>query len=178
MIENLDESRCRNLFEIMKEKDTLYFSGVGKNLHIANIVASTLNSLTIRSIAIDPVACVHGDMGLIPNNSTIILITKSGNTQELQFFCEKIRTRACGSKIVLIHSNDKAVLKKYSNFDLFVPFLEECDPWNKVPTCSLICYLILLHTIAMNLVDDKGVTIEDFYRNHPGGDIGKMNNHV
>lgn len=174
MVETIDLSKCDLLFELLKDKDTLYFSGVGKNLHIANIVSSTFNSLTIRSIAIDPVASVHGDMGLIRDHSTIVLISKSGNTQELEFFCDKIRSRNCGSKIVLIHSNHNANLKKYSDFDLFVPFMEECDPWNRVPTCSLICYLMLLHSIGMRIVDYKGVTVEDFYRNHPGGDIGML----
>jgi arabinose-5-phosphate isomerase len=173
----IDLSSCLGLLELLTDKPCIYFAGIGKNLHIANIVASTFNSLTIRAIAVDPVACVHGDMGLIEDGSTIVLISKSGNTAELEFFCEKIRKRNCGSKIILIHSNPSASLKRLSDYDLFVPFKEECDPWNRVPTCSLICYLILLHSIAMSLVDAKGVSVDDFYRNHPGGDIGRNSGH-
>ena len=153
----------------------IYFCGVGKNYHIANIISSTFNSLTIRSICIDPSHAIHGDMGLIEDNSTIILISKSGNTEELIFFCKKLKSRNCGTKIILLHSNNDALLKQYTDFDLYVPFLQECDPWNRVPTCSLVCYLIVLHSIAMQIVEYKNVTIEQFYKNHPGGDIGNQN---
>ena len=114
-------------------------------------------------------------MGLIEDNSTIILISKSGNTEELIFFCKKLKSRNCGTKIILLHSNNDALLKQYTDFDLYVPFLQECDPWNRVPTCSLVCYLIVLHSIAMQIVEYKNVTIEQFYKNHPGGDIGNQN---
>lgn len=172
MLNSLDIDQYENLFQLLKNKESLYFTGVGKNLHIANIVASTFNSLTIRSIALDPVACVHGDMGLVEADATIVMVSKSGNTKELEFFCEKLKERNCGSRFVLIHSNQNATLKQHCVFDLFVPFLAECDPWNQVPTCSLVCYLSLLHGIGMRIIEHRGVTIEQFYRNHPGGDIG------
>jgi arabinose-5-phosphate isomerase len=170
---NIDYTKLEELFNILKDTKVIYFSGIGKNSHIANIIASTFNSLTIRSIFVDPIHAVHGDMGLIEDNSVVILVSKSGNTDELMFFCEKIKLRNCGTKIILLHSNDNAKLKKYCNFDLYVPFLNECDPWNRVPTCSLVCYLIILHSIGMKIVDYKQVTVEQFYKNHPGGDIGK-----
>jgi len=173
LFKNINYLKLNEFFNLIKDKKCLYFSGVGKNYHIANIISSTFNSLTIRSICVDPVHSVHGDMGVIEDESTIILISKSGNTDELCFFCEKIKSRNCNSKIILLHSNNSAKLKKYSNFDLYVPFLEECDPWNRVPTCSLICYLIVLHSIAMEIVEYKQVTVKEFYKNHPGGDIGK-----
>lgn len=170
---NIDYTKLEELFNILKDTKVIYFSGIGKNSHIANIITSTFNSLTIRSIFVDPIHAVHGDMGLIEDNSVVILVSKSGNTDELLFFCEKIKSRNCGTKIILLHSNDNAKLKKYCNFDLYVPFLNECDPWNRVPTCSLVCYLIILHSIGMKIVDYKQVTVEQFYKNHPGGDIGK-----
>lgn len=173
LFNNIDYKKLNNLFDFIKHSDVLYFSGVGKNSHIANIVASTFNSLTIRSIFVDPIHAVHGDMGLITDNSNLILISKSGNTNELLFFCEKIKARKCNTKIILLHSNNDCFLKKYSDFDLFVPFYEECDPWNRVPTCSLICYLIVLHSVAMQIVNYKNVKVSEFYKNHPGGDIGQ-----
>lgn len=172
--ETIDYTLLEKLFNELKNCKTIYFTGIGKNYHIASIISSTFNSLSLRSILIDPVHAVHGDMGLIEDNSVIIIITKSGNTDELIFFCEKLKSRNCGSKIILLHSNNNAKLKTYAYFDLYVPFLTECDPWNRVPTCSLICYLIVLHSIGMKIVDYKNVTIEEFYKNHPGGDIGKQ----
>lgn len=173
LIQNIDYSKLEDLFNILKEQNVIYFCGIGKNAHIANIISSTFNSLTIRSVFVDPVHAVHGDMGLIEDGSIVIMVSKSGNTEELMFFCEKIKSRNCGAKIILLHSNDNAKLKQYTDFDLYVPFLTECDPWNRVPTCSLVCYLIVLHSIGMKIVKYKNVTVEQFYRNHPGGDIGK-----
>jgi len=176
LVDNINYENLENLFNLLKDEKKLYFTGVGKNSHISSIISSTFNSLTIRSIFIDPVHAVHGDMGLIEDGSTIVLISKSGNTDELIFFCEKLKSRNCKSKIILLHSNHESKLKKYSNFDLFVPYLEECDPWNRVPTSSLVCYLIVLHSIGMKIVDYKKVTVDEFYKNHPGGDIGKKKN--
>lgn len=173
LIDNIDYNKLEQLFNILNEAKVLYFSGVGKNAHISSIIASTFNSLTIRSIFVDATHAVHGDMGLIEDGSTVVLVSKSGNTEELMFFCEKIKSRNCGAKIILLHSNHDAKLKKYTHFDFYVPFLLECDPWNRVPTSSLICYLIILHSIGMKIVETKGVTVDQFYRNHPGGDIGK-----
>jgi len=174
LLQKINYKELDTFYESIKDSNVLYFSGIGKNSHIANIVSSTFNSLTIRSIFVDPIHAVHGDMGLISDGSTVILISKSGNTDELVFFCEKIRKRNCGTKIFLLHSNNDAKLKKYCDFDLYIPFLEECDPWNRVPTCSLVCYLIVLHSVAMKIVEYRQVTVEEFYKNHPGGDIGKQ----
>lgn len=172
MIREIDQDEYDCLFNSLKDKKCLYVTGIGKNFHVANIIASTFNSLSIRSIPIDPVSSVHGDMGLIEDGSTVIVISKSGNTDELEFFCQKIKNRKCGSTIILLHSNKKAKLKKYSDLNVFVPFYDECDPWGKVPTCSLICYLILLHSVGMHIVDYRNIKLDDFYKNHPGGDIG------
>jgi len=172
--DHINNDQFNQIFDFIKDEKCVYFSGVGKNSHIASIISSTYNSLTIRSIFFDPVHAVHGDMGLIEDGSKIILISKSGNTDELIFFCEKLKSRNCNSKICLIHSNHDCKLKKYSDIDLYVPIGRECDPWNRVPTCSLICYLALLHCIGMRIVKYKDVTVEQFYKNHPGGDIGKQ----
>lgn len=170
---NLD--KLNFLYENIKNEKCLYFSGIGKNYHIASIISSTFNSLTLRSILFDSVHAVHGDMGLIEDNSKIILISKSGNTDELVFFCKKLQKRNCGSQIYLIHSNKNCILKNYSFFDLYIPVVEEADPWNRVPTCSLLTYLALLHSVGMKIVNYKNVSVDDFYKNHPGGDIGKNN---
>jgi len=171
---NIDIAKLNAVYDFIKDEKCIYLSGVGKNSHIASIISSTFNSLTIRSIFFDPVHAVHGDMGLIEDNSHIILISKSGNTDELIFFCEKLKSRKCNSKICLIHSNENCKLKSYSHIDLYVPIYKECDPWNRVPTCSLISYLALLHSIGIEIVNYKNVTVEQFYKNHPGGDIGKI----
>ena len=124
----IDINSCLSVYRVLRDTDCIYFTGVGKNFHVSTIIASTFNSLTIRSICVDPVACVHGDMGLIQDGSVVVMISKSGNTQELDYFCRKLRSRGCGSRIILIHSNKDASLKQYSDYDLFVPFTKEADP--------------------------------------------------
>lgn len=175
-LDEINYDKLNILFDMLKDEKCLYFSGVGKNLHISNIISSTFNSLTIRSIPIDPVSAVHGDMGLIENNSKIILISKSGNTDELIYFCDRLKNRNCNSKICLIHSNNKNKLNNIVDYEMYIPIIKECDPWNRVPTTSLVLYLTVLHSIGMAIVNYKNVTVNDFYKNHPGGDIGRNNN--
>ena len=164
-------NRITNLLE--NHNNVLYFSGIGKNGHIANIATSTFNSLSIRTVFVDPVDAVHGDLGLIEENSIVLIISKSGNTEELEAFCAALKNKSKSIQIILIHSNQNCILKKYSSIDLFVPFLDECDPWNKVPTCSLVCYLVLMHSIAMTITEKRKTKISEFLINHPGGNIGK-----
>ena len=72
-------------------KGICYFTGVGKNMYVASRVASTYDSLGIRSIFIDPVHTLHGSMGIFSEEDLVIAISKSGNTSELIRFVLTLR---------------------------------------------------------------------------------------
>lgn len=154
------------------KNNKLFFTGIGKNGHVASKAASTFNSIGIPVIYINPVDAVHGDIGLIHNNDMIIAISKSGNTDELILFLNKANQRT--DNIWLIHSNKNNNSIKYCYNDIFIEVKNEADHLNIIPTVSISVYTILLQSIACAIADGKNLTLQQFVKNHPGGSLGKL----
>jgi arabinose-5-phosphate isomerase len=103
-LENVNDVEIFNLIQFLnKPHRNIFFTGIGKNGHVAAKAASTFNSMGIRVFFINPVDAVHGDMGLIDKDDIILAISKSGNTEELLWFLKNAKDRT--DNIFLIHSN-------------------------------------------------------------------------
>lgn len=167
LMTQLDLIRVRNIiFLISQCEGILVFTGVGKNGMIAHKLASTFNSLGIRSIFIDPVEALHGNMGFVQREDLVIALSKSGATQELYGFLEKLET-----SIILFHSNKSYKKLPWIIDNLYIPVEQEADQNNMAPTTSSICYMAVLQAIACEI---STVTKEGFKLNHPGGALGRL----
>ena len=156
-----------------KIKGFHYFTGIGKNGFVAAKVASTFNSLGIRSMFVDPVNTLHGDMDIFSNNDILYVISKSGETEELIRFVQALLNNKF-SNVVTITSNKDSSLAKMSKFSLFVPVQDEGDHLGIAPVASSLVYMAVLQSIAVELSSEKGFTKKDFVRCHPGGTLGKI----
>ncbi|NBW20991.1 MAG: SIS domain-containing protein [Caulobacteraceae bacterium] len=157
---------------ILNCKNKIFFTGIGKNGHVASKAASTFNSIGTQIFFINPVDAVHGDMGLIEDNDVIVIISKSGNTEELICFLENVINRT--QNIWLIHSNQNNKSLKYCYKDIFIPIEREADYLELVPTISIAAYTILLQSIACSITEINHLTLSKFQSNHPGGSLGKI----
>ena len=153
-------------------KGKIFFTGVGKNGHVAAKATSTFSSIGVPCFFINPVDSVHGDMGVINEDDILIAISKSGNTEELIHFLKHVEHKNC--KIVSIHSNPKNKSLDYSSLDIDLRVSKEADHLNIVPTCSIAVFTIFLQSVACEISAIKKLTIEQFVRNHPGGSIGQI----
>jgi len=172
MLLNLHEMQVSELVDdIIKSNNAIYLTGIGKNGHVASKAASTFNSVGIKTYFINPVDAVHGDMAMINENDLIIAVSKSGNTEELVNFLQKCKRKT--NRIWLIHSNKSNNAISLCKSDIFIPIEYEADHLNIVPTSSIATYVVFLQSIACKIAEDKGLTIEQFVYNHPGGSIGK-----
>ena len=153
-------------------KGVIFFSGVGKNGHVASKAASTFSSMGIKSYFLNPIDAVHGDMGIISENDIIVVISKSGNTSELINFLENCFKK--NKNIWMIHSNEKNQGLKYCEGNVYLPINNEADDLNIVPTVSIAAYVILLQSISCEISSFRGLTLSEFVSNHPGGTIGKL----
>ena len=167
---NMDEA---DLFVdlILNCKGKIFFTGVGKNGHVAAKAASTFSSIGVPCFYINPVDSVHGDMGVIDHNDLLIAISKSGNTEELINFLHNVSHKRC--PIVSIHSNSGNKSLHYSNLDINLNVEAEADHLNIVPTCSIAVFTVFLQSIACEISSRKELTLSQFIQNHPGGSIGK-----
>ena len=160
------------LYLLLETKGKIFFTGVGKNGHVAAKAASTFSSIGLPVFYIDPVDSVHGDMGVINHNDTIVSISKSGNTEELINFLYHVKHKDC--KIVSIHSNPNNNSLDYSYLDIDLHVDVEADHLDIVPTCSIAVFTVFLQSIACEISAINKLTLEEFVTNHPGGSIGQI----
>lgn len=149
-----------------------FFTGIGKNMFVAARVASTYDSLGIRSIFVDPVNTLHGSMGIFSDSDLLIAISKSGETEELNRFLQALISQGFDA-IVGVTSNPNSSLSKLSKLTLTVPVLDEGDHLGLAPIASTMLFSAVLDAIAVQLSSERGYGKSDFVRNHPGGSLGK-----
>ena len=155
---------------IMSCKGKVIFSGVGKNSFICKKAAATFSSVGIPSFFVDPTGVSHGDAGQIEKKDVLIIISNSGNTNELTNllkFANRFRI-----KIIGIASNSKSMLLKASDIKILYPKLKEADPNNIVPTSSTSFVMLLCDCLANTIMEKRKFTKEKFFLYHKGGNLG------
>ena len=158
---------------IRKVSGFIYFTGIGKNGFVAAKVASTYNSLGIRSLFVDPVDTLHGDMNIFTENDILIAISKSGETEELVRFIETLK-KTCNIKIISIVSSHNSTLEKLSSLTVHIPILHEGDHLNLAPVASSVVFMSFLQSLAVQVSSERGFDRAMFVRGHPGGTLGKI----
>ena len=160
------------LYLLLESKGKIFFTGVGKNGHVAAKAASTFSSIGLPCFYINPVDSVHGDMGVINEDDIIVAISKSGNTEELIHFLYHVKHKNC--KIVTLHSNPNNSCLDCSYLDIDLHVDDEADNLNVVPTSSIAVFTVFLQSIACEIADINDLTLDEFVSNHPGGSIGQI----
>lgn len=149
----------------------LFVSGVGKSGHIGRKIASTLVSTGTRSFFIHPTEALHGDLGMIQQNDAILLISNSGESEEILLLIEKLKKRKI--KTVAITGNKASTLASNTDYQLYYTIERESCPLNLAPMDSCTCQLIIGDCLAHNLMVNKKFDNKNFAINHPGGSLGK-----
>ena len=146
-------------------------TGIGKSANIATKIVATLNSTGTPAIFMHAADAIHGDLGIIQKNDTVICISKSGNTPEIKVLVPLIK--ASGNKLMGLTSHRESFLGQQSDFVLHAFVEKEACPNNLAPTTSTTAQLVMGDALAMSLLDLRGFSSKDFARFHPGGSLGK-----
>ena len=154
--------------QIVKCKSKVILCGVGKSGLIANKIASTLSSVGTASFYLSASDSSHGDLGSISKKDILILISNSGETNELK----NIIQYANRNKILLIGivSKKDSVLYKSSDIKLLIPKVAEAG--SIVPTSSTTSQLALGDALAIATMRQKKFNNKDFKKIHPAGSLG------
>ena len=152
-------------------KGKIFITGVGKSGHIANKFAATLSSTGTPSFFIHPAEALHGDLGMIEKNDSILAISKSGESQEICDLLPAINMKQID--LFSITENAKSTIAQASKTHILVKVRREACPNDLAPTSSTTVTLALGDAIAVALLKAKGFTTEDFAKSHPGGKLGK-----
>jgi len=162
------EDLCNSIISC---KGKLIIMGVGKSGHIAQKISATLSSTGTPSIFIHPTEAAHGDMGLINKKDIILLISNSGETDEIINILVSLKRHA--QKIVSISGDNKSKIAKSADIRIQLVSKKEACPLDLAPTSSTTNVLAFGDALAIALLEAKGFTKNDFASSHPAGKLGK-----
>jgi len=145
--------------------------GMGKSGHIGRKIAATLTSTGTRSIFMHPGEGKHGDLGIISKDDICLILSHSGNTEEITKILPSIKKN--GAKIISISSNEHSKIAVNSDVFLNTYVKVEADTLNLAPTSSSTVTLALGDALAVALLKKKQFSKKDFASFHPGGMLGK-----
>ena len=153
------------------KRGKVIISGVGKSGIIAKKIASTFSSVGTPSFFVDANSCSHGDLGQISSNDVLILISLSGETNELKNIIQYANRN---KKIILIAivSKKNSLLYKASDIKILLPEVKEAGPSSIVPTSSTIVQLSIGDALAIATMKYKKFGKLDFKKFHPSGSLG------
>ena len=148
----------------------IIISGVGKSGIIGKKWSATLSSTGTPSFFLDASNASHGDMGQITSNDIIILISQSGESDELKNIIQ-YASRNRNIKLIGITSKKESLLYKNANIKFLLPSVKEAGPGNFVPTSSTTVQIALGDAIAVACMKHKKFGKLDFKKFHPGGSL-------
>lgn len=167
----LDESFARAVALMRDKNGRVIVAGVGKSGLIGRKIAATLTSTGTPATFLHPADSVHGDLGIVGPDDVAILISKSGESDELLALVQHLKR--LGVKIIAMTGNRASGLARHADVTLDASVSEEACPHDLAPTTSTTVALALGDALAVALLEEKGFRREDFARLHPGGSIGR-----
>ena len=169
--ERIDEKFAQAVEMVYHCKGRVIVSGVGKSGLVARKIAATLASTGTSAFFIHAAEGLHGDLGVVREEDVILIVTKSGNTEELNALVPPLKN--IGVKIITITGKLDSPLARISDVVLDASVKEEACPHDLAPTASSTAAMVLGDALAVALLERRGFTMEDFASIHPGGNLGK-----
>jgi arabinose-5-phosphate isomerase len=168
----VDEEFAHAVTHIFNSTGRVIVSGIGKSANIATKIVATLNSTGTPATFMHAADAIHGDLGTIQPEDTVICISKSGNTPEIKVLVPLLKS--LGNKLIAITSHRESFLGKQADYILHAYVEKEACPNNLAPTTSTTAQLVIGDALAMCLLHLRGFSSSDFARYHPGGSLGKQ----
>ena len=168
----LDERFARAVEMLASSKGRVIVAGVGKSGLIGRKIAATFTSTGTPATFLHPVDSVHGDLGIVGADDVAIVISKSGETDEL--IALLLHLKRFGVRTIALLGAVDSTLGRHADIALDAWVREEACPHDLAPTTSTTAALALGDALAVTLLEEKGFRREDFARIHPGGSLGRQ----
>lgn len=156
---------------IYESKGRVILAGIGKSGLIARKIVATMNSTGTPAIFLHPTDALHGDLGMVRKEDVVILISKSGNTQELVDLIPMLKRMDI--QLIAMVGNKNSELAKSGAIVIDISVKEEACPYDLAPTASTTATLAMGDALAVALITRRGFSPDDFALLHPGGSLGK-----
>jgi len=166
----LDERFEQSVNVISQTGQHVIICGMGKSGLVGRKIAATLSSTGTAALFLHPAEAIHGDLGMVREKSVVVLISHSGETEEVVKLLPALRR--LDAKIIALVGSLDSTLAKASHIVLDASIDKEACPLNLAPTTSTLTTLVMGDALAIALMNRSGFKPEDFAANHPGGMLG------
>jgi arabinose-5-phosphate isomerase len=171
LIERLDGRFEEAVERILGCRGMVIVTGMGKAGLVGAKLSATFASTGTPSIALHPTEAMHGDLGRIRPDDVVLVLTNSGQTDELKFLLPHVRR--IGAAIVTITGDTESSIAKLSDCVLDLGRMDEACPLGLAPTASTSAMMALGDALAMVVLAERGFSREDYARYHPSGTLGR-----
>lgn len=169
--ERLDQNFLDAIELILNTKGKLIITGVGKSGLVGAKMAATFASTGTSSFFLHPTEALHGDLGMIDKEDTLLAISSSGESEELTKILPHIKR--FDIPLIALTGNQNSSLASYADVFLDISVEKEACPLGIAPTTSTTLTMALGDALAVALMEQRGFKQEDFASFHPGGALGK-----
>lgn len=167
----IDDSFTEAVNALLNTDGKTIVSGVGKSGLIGKKIAATLTSTGTPSYFLHPAEAFHGDLGTVSKNDVVILLSYSGETDEVLRIIPFLKWNK--NVIISITGNADSTIAKNSDHHLLIKIISEACPLKLAPTSSTTAALVMGDALAVALMEQRQFQQEDFARFHPGGSLGR-----
>ena len=169
--DSLDETFEAILYCILHCRGKVVITGMGKPGHIGTKIAATLASLGTPAFFMHPGEAMHGDLGMVTDQDVVILMSYSGESEEITRLLPTLRGIGCIT--IAITGNPKSTLAKACQMHFYFPHFEEACYMHLAPTSSTTALLVLGDALAVVASKLRNYRKEDYALHHPAGALGK-----
>ena len=167
----LDDNFVEAVQKIYQSKGRLVVTGIGKSAIIAQKMVASFNSTGTPSLFLHAAEAIHGDLGMLQKEDSVICISKSGNSPEIKVLVPLLKR--FDNLLIAITGNMSSYLAQGADIVLNTTVESESCPNNLAPTNSTTAQLVMGDALAVCLMEMRDFKAEDFAVYHPGGALGK-----
>src|SRR5713101_3003930 len=169
--ERLDDSFLKAVDLMFRCSGRIGITGTGKSADIGQKIAGTLNSTGTRAYVLDATRAVHGDLGMVHPNDVILILSHSGESEEIVRLLGPLRSLA--TALIALTGNAQSTLTRQADVALVLGPLEEVCPLGLAPSTSTTAMIAVGDALAFVLSRMRDFSREDFARYHPAGSLGR-----
>ncbi|MFO0803910.1 MAG: KpsF/GutQ family sugar-phosphate isomerase [Gemmataceae bacterium] len=169
--ERLDQSFNRVVQSVAACRGRIAVTGIGKSADVGQKLVGTLNSTGTRAYLLDAARAVHGDLGMVHAEDVALMLSHSGESEEIVRLLGPLRKLAAG--LLAITGNANSSLARNADAAIVYGPIREACPLALAPSSSTTVMLAIGDAIAFTLLEERQFTADDFAKFHPGGSLGR-----
>jgi arabinose-5-phosphate isomerase len=170
LIDKIDDQFVKAVDIIFESKGRVIVTGIGKSGLIGKKIVATLTSTGTQAIFLHPVEGMHGDLGIVRKDDVLLAISNSGETAELNMIISSVRR--IGAPLIAMTGRLSSSLAQACDVVIDVGVAREACPFGLAPTSSTTAALAMGDALAVALIEKRNFNETDFYKFHPGGNLG------